>query len=255
MKFLKFSKRKKRITKLDVLSNTMFLYLFQDMLLEAANIDWRMVAGVVGSTSSKMFASLSPAQQMAAYQTSDASSRTMPVPSIETLAKQLVASTNSDSLSKQFAIPSSLPKHSKPTAGIVPTSKVSIVSPLQHLDPRARSERKFSCERCDRSYTSASSLSRHMQTHTGKFSFYCEQCKRGFNERTNYDQHMAKHEGRSYYFSCQACSKRFISQQKLKDHMATDHVEFNYNCEYCGEGFNSLSRFREHEQKHLKDEI
>ena len=120
-------------------------------------------------------------------------------------------------------------------------------------DPRAHNDKRFLCTSpgCGRTYTSSSSLSRHMQVHTGKFSFFCERCRKGFNERTNYDQHVAKHEGRSFYLTCQVCSKKFISQRRLMDHMSEAHVEYNYNCDVCGEGFNSLSRFKEHERTHV----
>ncbi len=93
-----------------------------------------------------------------------------------------------------------------------------VAPPLALDDPRAKSEKKHSCPRCGRTYTSSSSLSRHMQIHTGKFSFYCEECKKGFNEKTNYDQHIAKHEGRTFYFPCPKCGRRFLSAQRLAEH-------------------------------------
>ena len=93
----------------------------------------------------------------------------------------------------------------------------------QH-DPRAVNEKRYRCPRegCGRSYTSSSSLSRHMQVHTGKFSFFCEHCQKGFNERTNYDQHMTKHEGRPS-LNCQICNKKVLNEQKLRDHMLEAH--------------------------------
>ena len=51
------------------------------------------------------------------------------------------------------------------------------------------------CSRCPRTFTLCSSLTRHMQLHTGQFKFYCDKCKKGFADVTHFDEHMRKHEG------------------------------------------------------------
>ena len=79
------------------------------------------------------------------------------------------------------------------------------------------------CTSCNKSFSSRATLARHMQLHTGQFSFYCENCKKGYNVRCNYDDHMAKHEGRT--FPCSWCNKRYTTMRSLKGHMKSEHQQ------------------------------
>ncbi len=79
------------------------------------------------------------------------------------------------------------------------------------------------CTRCNKTFSSRATLARHMQLHTGQFSFYCEICKKGYNVKCNYDDHMAKHEGRT--FPCSWCNRRYTTLRSLKGHMKSEHEQ------------------------------
>ncbi len=83
------------------------------------------------------------------------------------------------------------------------------------------SNKAFPCSFCEKSFTSSSHRNRHMQIHTGQFTFYCHECNRGFNDRGYYTAHMNRHEGRS--FPCQFCSKRYSTERLMRTHMRTAH--------------------------------
>ena len=88
---------------------------------------------------------------------------------------------------------------------------------------RSVQQKPFPCTRCSKSFGVKSHLTRHMQLHTGQYSFYCELCRRGFNERGNFEAHMNKHKGRS--FPCQYCTKRYSDERFLKMHMRESHSD------------------------------
>ena len=51
------------------------------------------------------------------------------------------------------------------------------------LEPKQNSS--YKCPKCAKSFTAPGSLRRHMEVHTGQFSYNCEICRRGFNNQTN----------------------------------------------------------------------
>ena len=58
---------------------------------------------------------------------------------------------------------------------------------------------KFICIKCGKKLTSKSGFDRHMQLHTGHFSYYCDRCRRGFNGNTEYERDMRSHAGLKYH--------------------------------------------------------
>ena len=109
------------------------------------------------------------------------------------------------------------------------------MSDLQPIGPRnplkkptkkidyTKYKKDFPCSQCEKVFSYKSHLNRHMQIHTGQFSFYCEICRRGFNERNFYETHMNKHEGRT--FPCDRCSKIYYTERTLMSHVKTAHPD------------------------------
>ena len=99
----------------------------------------------------------------------------------------------------------------------------------QFLQIYARAERKgdqqslvfrhnYACSQCEKRYTEKRSLDRHMQLHTGKFSYYCNICGKGFNAGDHYKDHVRAHQGLKYH--CEYCSKPFMTTQAYKKHVS-----------------------------------
>ena len=84
------------------------------------------------------------------------------------------------------------------------------------------SSRTFCCPECPKRYTQSSHLKRHMQHHTGHFSFYCQLCKKGFNEKAHFADHMRAHNGLKYH--CEMCSKPFNTRNAYRRHVASHEM-------------------------------
>ena len=109
--------------------------------------------------------------------------------------------------------------------------------------------KKRQCPKCSKSFKDNYKLKRHMQIHTGQFSFYCEQCKKGYNEKSNYLNHMRiKHEG--VFFKCDLSDKRFKTMARLKYYMPMHTGRWNFWCEICQMGFGVPSQYEAHRKKH-----
>ena len=112
------------------------------------------------------------------------------------------------------------------------------------LEPKQNGSHR--CTKCDKSFTATSSLRRHMELHTGQFSYYCEVCRRGFNNPTNFDIHKRTHEGLKY--NCQYCEKSFVYKQTYKYHQSVHTGQYRFNCAKCGEGFNEKRHYITHKE-------
>ena len=78
---------------------------------------------------------------------------------------------------------------------------------------------KFMCTKCGKLLASQSSLSKHMQSHTGEYNYYCNACRKGFANFGHYKDHMNRHEGVRY--QCEVCSRFFTGQRVYCAHMAS----------------------------------
>ena len=104
------------------------------------------------------------------------------------------------------------------------------------------------CSECNKTFTSKSGFDKHVQHHTGQYSFFCSICRKGFNNGYNFKEHMRGHEGRGY--PCEYCGKVFKSKKYMKYHESEHTGKYRLTCEYCNEGFNEQNRFIKHKLSH-----
>ena len=102
------------------------------------------------------------------------------------------------------------------------------------LEPKPNSS--YKCPKCAKSFTAPGSLRRHMEVHTGQFSYYCEICRRGFNTQTNYSTQKRMHKGLKY--NCLYCTKSYVFKQTYDYHQSVRTGQYRFNCDKCGKGFN-----------------
>ena len=100
------------------------------------------------------------------------------------------------------------------------------------------------CKECDKTFNTKSGFDRHLQHHTGQYSFFCEQCMKGFANSSNYKLHMRGHEGKG--FPCEYCGKVFKSPQFKQYHESEHTGNYRFTCEKCKKGFNEKRHYFKH---------
>ncbi|OQV20503.1 putative Transcriptional repressor scratch 2 [Hypsibius exemplaris] len=133
---------------------------------------------------------------------------------------------------------------------------------------------RYPCNACDKSYASATNLSRHKQFHeevaqtcvtcgkayvskpalamhllTHNPAYKCEICKRKFSRSSLLQGHMRIHTGEKPY-ACESCGKCFADRSNLRSHIKTHDsqtLQHEYTCRSCGRGFAIKAYLTRHE--------
>ena len=103
--------------------------------------------------------------------------------------------------------------------------------------------------KCEKKFTQASSLMKHMLFHTGRRPNTCEMCMKQFTSASYLKRHMFIHTGERL-FSCEKCEKKFTQASSLKTHMLIHTGEKTYLCEICTKQFVKRSNLKRHMQAH-----
>ena len=102
-------------------------------------------------------------------------------------------------------------------------------STLSHHMQTHTGEKRFKCEICHKSFSQKITLSRHIRTHTGEKPFQCRICPKAFSQPGNLSHHMRTHTGEKP-FKCEICHQSFAQKIVLKNHMKTHtHEKPNFS--------------------------
>ncbi|XP_028306025.1 zinc finger protein 160-like [Gouania willdenowi] len=128
------------------------------------------------------------------------------------------------------------------------TNGVTVFPSISDLNQNLKSHLPgYQCDKCDKKYSSNSSLIVHQRIHTGEAPFLCSYCGRSFRSKGILDWHVRAHTGDRRY-ECHICGK--TSVQHLARHMRMHRGEKNYLCSHCGKAFLSSVELRLHTRYH-----
>ncbi|KFD73222.1 hypothetical protein M514_08050 [Trichuris suis] len=109
---------------------------------------------------------------------------------------------------------------------------------------KTNNEKKLVCCNCDKQFSKAYDLRRHMRTHTGEKPYACSYCDRRFALRSTLKRHFGTHIAEKSYRCC-VCFKGLSCSSTLKAHMRIHNNE-SYECPRCLHRFRKKSRFTAH---------
>ena len=113
-----------------------------------------------------------------------------------------------------------------------------------HFPHKPKEESKFQCKECEQSFSSGSTLKRHMKTHSKLMT--CDKCGKQFS-MDNFLIHTksSKCSKRKTVFKCKECKKKFSRVSDLNKHMNT-HTK-PYSCDECGKHFSQKKYLKRHQ--------
>ena len=120
----------------------------------------------------------------------------------------------------------------------------------QEGTPKRRSK-QWSCDKCEKKFTSSSGLSTHAVVHSGKRPHSCPCCGKRFNRHGNMVRHQRAHSGVKP-FRCLVCGKAFGQKVLLVRHHVTHTGDRPFSCDICGQTFSWKTSLTPHRLTHSR---
>lgn len=100
----------------------------------------------------------------------------------------------------------------------------------------------FTCNVCDKKFTEARILKRHLKIHLDKKPHQCDQCDMSFAESSNLSKHKKKHTGelrnvKGKPHLCSVCGRAFKWASSLSKHMKYHTGHKLLTCSYCSKQY------------------
>ncbi|XP_016893514.1 zinc finger protein 1035 [Cynoglossus semilaevis] len=122
---------------------------------------------------------------------------------------------------------------------------------ISHLEDHGREEqkKKFNkCPQCGRVCANQNNLERHMRTHAINQKFRCPVCSKVFSTLSDMESHSSTHDQTRPFF-CKLCNQRFWKRPSLYNHYKKDHPSDAFACHLC----ESAYLLKKSLQRHYKD--
>ena len=110
-------------------------------------------------------------------------------------------------------------------------------------------EKPHSCQRCDKSFSSAERLEVHMMTHAGENPYSCSQCEKEYTHTADIKKNRVIHTGEMPH-ACSQCEKVFAQTSYLKLHMMIHTGERPHSCLQCNKTYTRAGDLTRHMMTH-----
>lgn len=108
----------------------------------------------------------------------------------------------------------------------------------------SQNKKQFICKFCEKVYVSLGALKMHIRTHT--LPCKCNLCGKAFSRPWLLQGHIRTHTGEKP-FSCQHCNRAFADRSNLRAHLQTHSEVKKYSCKCCSKTFSRMSLLVKHE--------
>ncbi|XP_023593765.1 LOW QUALITY PROTEIN: zinc finger protein 709-like [Trichechus manatus latirostris] len=109
--------------------------------------------------------------------------------------------------------------------------------------------RPYECKECGKAFSQSSSLTTHIRTHSGERPYECKECGKAFSRSSHLTTHTRTHSGERPY-ECKECGKAFSRSSHLISHKRTHSGERPYECKQCGKTFSQSASLAIHMRTH-----
>ncbi|GAB0092982.1 hypothetical protein DMENIID0001_080340 [Sergentomyia squamirostris] len=111
-------------------------------------------------------------------------------------------------------------------------------------------EKRYECHLCGEKFIHSLTRYRHInRQHLNKQVASCSLCSASFYHRTSLVAHRRKFHPPAVTLKCDGCTAIFFDRRQLKRHLLV-HIDKNFTCEYCGDGFMKKKKLMSHLESH-----
>lgn len=120
-----------------------------------------------------------------------------------------------------------------------------------HLETHSKTKNQYSCQICNKEFSTKWNLKQHQWTHANRSSkpFQCNVCPNAFVRENDYITHMNAHKSIRPY-TCNHCGCQFVRKSNWMRHTREHEQEKNFTCETCNKKFHRAYYLTEHRRVH-----
>jgi uncharacterized Zn-finger protein len=118
-------------------------------------------------------------------------------------------------------------------------------------------EKPYKCEysNCNKTFSNPSSRYQHMRLHTEK-KFTCNECDKVFISSTKFKDHIFMHTTGKKPYQCKTCNHTFTTESSLNRHINSIHTQTTiYTYKFCNQQNTDRSNHIRHVKSHTQKKI